>query len=300
MLAVLVPDDVGVRQRDLRGDPDVGEAVVEEREIVEHVLARLVAVHVHAKAGGPRRELLRQLQVGVHRVLSLGWARAGTGPRPRAGRAGWGRVGLARLRFGPQPCEHLLRVHEVMADGGLRRDRIARPEGVEHRDVEAGDPPAVRARDGEADVGARVGLQEPPDARKRAVGGDLHEAPVEAGVRGGLGDGVACLRGMVHGVDVPGQRLEVPVRQAGNREADDERLELRCGRRTPPAARPATAAGRERRGRRRSPRPRAPRGRGAPPGPVPGSSRTRAPPGSRRSGTRAGTGRQGSPPGGGP
>ena len=70
LLAVLVPDDVGARQRDLGRDADVGEAVVEEAEVVEHVLAGLAAVHVHAQAGGARRELLGQLQLGVHRVLS--------------------------------------------------------------------------------------------------------------------------------------------------------------------------------------------------------------------------------------
>ena len=98
-------DDVGVRQpRTCRGDPDAGEAVVQEREIVEHVLARLVAVHVHAKAGGPRRRTPPSVAGWRSWCPFAGRAGADGAAPPRAGRAGWGRVVLARLRFGPQPC----------------------------------------------------------------------------------------------------------------------------------------------------------------------------------------------------
>ena len=136
LLAVLVPDDVRRGQRDLGGDPDVGEAVVEEGQVVEHVLARLAAVHVNAQAGGARRELLGQLELGVHRVLSAG--RAGQAARGGHGAAGgWlagGRLARRARRVGTRAGESRCGVLEMPVDGRpSARSGSRATEGVEHR-----------------------------------------------------------------------------------------------------------------------------------------------------------------------
>src|SRR5664280_2814040 len=89
LVAVLLPDDVGRRQRHLRRDADVGQPVVEEGEVVEDVLARLAPVDVHPQAGRPGRHLLRQLQLVAHLILSrwTGVAGQATGSGVRRGDA---------------------------------------------------------------------------------------------------------------------------------------------------------------------------------------------------------------------
>ena len=73
---------------DLGRDPDVGQAVVEEVHVVEHVLDRLGAVDVDPQLRGTRRQLLGELRgVEVMRFLRLrggSSARRGVVVRPAA------------------------------------------------------------------------------------------------------------------------------------------------------------------------------------------------------------------------
>jgi len=67
--ALLVPDDVRLRQRDLGRDPDVGETIVQEVQVVEDVRSRLAAVDVDPQSGRSGRHLLGQSKL-AHAVLS--------------------------------------------------------------------------------------------------------------------------------------------------------------------------------------------------------------------------------------
>ena len=168
-------------QRDLGGDADVGEAVVEERQVVEHVLARLPAEHVHAEAGGARRELLGQLQVGVHRVLSGGSGGGGRRRRVAARRAA---PAVGELDAGGRSAK-CWRIAALGARASPDRAAASSIGGVERRPMRR----AVAAgRPGHADVRARVRLELAPDAPQRAVPGPFDEVAVEGRVRGRLRD----------------------------------------------------------------------------------------------------------------
>jgi hypothetical protein len=70
LLAVQLPHDVRLRERHLRRDADVGQPVVEEAQVVEHVLAGLAAVNIDPQPRGSGRHLLGELERCVHDVLS--------------------------------------------------------------------------------------------------------------------------------------------------------------------------------------------------------------------------------------
>ncbi len=175
--AVLDPDDVRLVERGLGRDPHVGEAVLEERQVVEDVVARRPADHVDAEAGRARRELLGQLGNGVHRVLSVELAVAATGTG----------AGAFDPAVGERPAGGL----EVLADGRLGARGVARADGIEDRAVELGHELAVGAADRHVDVGPRVRLERAPDPAQRAVAGPVDEVRVEGRVRGRLADRVA-------------------------------------------------------------------------------------------------------------
>src|SRR5215218_1221314 len=85
--AVLVPHDVRLVERGLGRHAHVREAVVEERQVVEHVVTTRPPEDVDPHAGGACRKLLGELRGGVHRVLSIAMAEAGRGTGTGVGRS---------------------------------------------------------------------------------------------------------------------------------------------------------------------------------------------------------------------
>ena len=157
---------------DLGRDPDVGEAVVEEAHVVEHVLERL-GRRRRRRAAGRDRPTAPRTVARVWRSCVPSVVRVGSVCGRRSSSSG---QRLAMLSRTSSKC----RSRASTTASASRRSMAA-----EDRRVEVGRPLRVGAGNDQGDVGPRERLERAPHPFERAVVGEFDDPPVEAGV--GLG-----------------------------------------------------------------------------------------------------------------
>ena len=197
LLAFLVPDDVRLGQRDLWRDAYVGQAVVQEVEVLEHVLARCAAVDVDAQARRSGGELLTQAMRSIHGLLPGTWRAARSAGRPggRHPDGSWrvlrpAGAGSTQTRASDWAAwsKWYSKAAWTSARSPLRR---ASTRGVCRSAMARR---STWARDG--DVRPQERLQRPPDALEGGVAREAHDVAVELRVGRGFRVGVASLGGL--------------------------------------------------------------------------------------------------------